>query len=307
MLPIIYYETTVLYLDDNKKFLKLIEGGHISDRNVFSTNAEIIREHINKEKSNIAITSEIDIGETQERYIRYDLSNLRKRLDDPNKEDEISVLVVDYDMPKVDGISFCRQINKINPNIYKIFLTGTAEKDEVIDAMQDGLIDFYISKSDKNLMDKLRGAVLKGKKEYFKRVCRELCNILLNKIIYRTYIDDSNYINFIKNIISSETINQYCLIEDIGSYFIKEENKEKLIIVSDEEKQKGTVEYLKDMIDRKQEREILEGLQILDNYSLENDKLVDKSSIMYYKYIYPSEKIPGFEKVFFATKVIKNN
>lgn len=75
-----------------------------------------------------------------------------------------------------------------------------------------------------------------------------------------------------------------------------------LIIVSDEEKQKGTVEYLKDMIDRKQEREILEGLQILDNYSLENDKLVNKSSIMYDKYIYPSEKIPGFEKVFFCHK-----
>ena len=51
-----------------------------------------------------------------------------------------------------------------------------------------------------------------------------------------------------------------CLIEDIGSYFMKAENREKLIIISDEEKQKGTVEYLKDMIDQKLEREILEGL-----------------------------------------------
>ena len=57
MLPIIYYETTVLYLDDNKKFLNLIESSNISNRNVFSTNAGIIKEHINKEKNNIAITA----------------------------------------------------------------------------------------------------------------------------------------------------------------------------------------------------------------------------------------------------------
>ncbi len=307
MLPIIYYETTVLYLDDNKKFLNLIESSNISNRNVFSTNAGIIKEHINKEKNNIAITAEVDIGETQERYIKYNLSNLKLRLDESNKENEISVLVVDYDMPKVDGINFCKTVNKINSNIYKIFLTGAAEKDEVINAMQDGLIDFYISKSDQNLMDKLRLAVLKGKKEYFRKTCRELHKILLNKGIYKTYIDDLNYINFMNNIVSSETIGEYCLIEDIGSYFMKAENREKLIIISDEEKQKGTVEYLKDMIDQKLEREILEGLQILDNYSLENDKLVDGKSIMYDKYICPSEEIKGLEKVFFITKVIKNN
>ena len=122
MLPIIYYETTVLYLDDNKKFLNLIESSNISNRNVFSTNAGIIKEHINKEKNNIAITAEVDIGETQERYIKYNLSNLKLRLDESNKENEISVLVVDYDMPKVDGINFCKTVNKINSNIYKIFL-----------------------------------------------------------------------------------------------------------------------------------------------------------------------------------------
>ena len=64
MLPIIYYETTVLYLDDNKKFLNLIESSNISNRNVFSTNAGIIKEHINKEINNIAITAEVDIGKT---------------------------------------------------------------------------------------------------------------------------------------------------------------------------------------------------------------------------------------------------
>ncbi len=302
MLPIIYYETTVLYLDDNKKFLKLIQDSHISHRNVFSTNAEIIREHINKEKNNIAIISKIDIGETQERYIRYDLSNLRRRLDDPNKEDEISVLVVDYDMPKVDGISFCRQINKINPNICKIFLTGVAEKDEVIEAMQDGLIDFYISKSDKNLINKLIYIISRAKKEYFKRVCKEFNNILLNKGIYKTYIDDNVFTDFMnKNILNNDII-EYCLIEDIGSYFIRKNDLEEVIIISDEEKQRGTVEYLKDMINETLQKEILNGVKVLDSYSLEKDKITDKSIIMYDKYIYSAKKIPTLDKIFIARK-----
>ena len=43
----------------------------------------------------------------------------------PNKENEISVLVVDYDMPKVDGINFCKTVNKINSNIFCRSITMT--------------------------------------------------------------------------------------------------------------------------------------------------------------------------------------
>lgn len=306
MLPIIYYETTVIYLDDNKKFLTLLKNSDISKINIFSTNAEIVEKCIKKEKSNIAVTSEIDIGETQERFIKYNLTNLKNRLNDSKKENEISVMVVDYDMLTIDGLSFCKQINKINPNIYKIFLTGAAEKDEVIEAMQERLIDFYISKSDKNLIDKLKGAVSRGKKEYFKRICKNLYNILLNKDIYKSYIDNIKYIEFMERQMSRESVEEYCLIEDIGSYLIKEQNKEIVIILADEEKQKGVVEYLKDMIDEKLEQEILEGSKIFDHYSLGKAKLSGYKSVMYDQYIYPYTKIIESEKLYIVIKEIKS-
>lgn len=302
MLPILYYETSVLCLDDNKKFLNFIKDSNIASRSIFSTNAQIIMDHIIKEKNNIAIIPEVDTGKPDERSIKFNLSNLRNRLDEPNKEDEISVLVVDYDMPNIDGIKFCKEVNKINPNICKIFLTGAAEKDEIIEAMQDGLIDFYISKSDKNLINKLTYIISRAKKEYFKRVCKEFNNILLNKGIYKTYIDDNVFTDFMnKNILNNDII-EYCLIEDIGSYFIRKNDLEEVIIISDEEKQRGTVEYLKDMINETLQKEILNGVKVLDSYSLEKDKITDKSIIMYDKYIYSAKKIPTHDKIFIARK-----
>lgn len=77
-------------------------------------------------------------------------------------------------MPQIDGISFCKKLNKVNSNIYKILLTG-AEKDEVItEALENGHIDCYLSKSDKNIFDKLRNTIKNGVKEYFNKVYKEL-------------------------------------------------------------------------------------------------------------------------------------
>ena len=77
-------------------------------------------------------------------------------------------------MPQIDGISFCKKLNKVNSNIYKILLTG-AEKDEVItEALENGHIDYYLSKSDKNIFDKLRNIIKNGVKEYFNKVYKEL-------------------------------------------------------------------------------------------------------------------------------------
>ena len=49
-----------------------------------------------------------------------------------NASREVSVVVVDYFMPEMDGVTFCRRLN--NPSIGKILLTGRAEDSVAIEA-----------------------------------------------------------------------------------------------------------------------------------------------------------------------------
>ena len=181
MIPIMYYPTTTIFLDDNNDFLESLKVLEFSDKNIFTTNTNIAMDHINKEKSKMLIIPKITNAETQDEYIQHHLQNVKKRIFMPNKESEISVLVIDYDMPQIDGISFCKNLNKVNPNIYKILLTG-ADKDDVIsEALESGCIDFFLPKSNTNTLNKLKETIKNGKEKYFNNVYKELRKVLLDK------------------------------------------------------------------------------------------------------------------------------
>lgn len=181
MIPIMYYPTTTIFLDDNNDFLESLKVLEFSDKNIFTTNTNMAMDHINKEKSKMLIIPKITNAETQDEYIQYHLQNVKKRIFMHNKESEISVLVIDYDMPQIDCIIFCKNLNKVNPNIYKILLTG-ADKDYVIsEALESGCIDFFLPKSNTNTLNKLKETIKNGKEKYFNNVCKELRKVLLDK------------------------------------------------------------------------------------------------------------------------------
>ena len=191
-----YYPTTTIFLDDNNDFLESLKVLEFSDKNIFTTNTNIAMDHINKEKSKMLIIPKITNAETQDEYIQHHLQNVKKRIFMPNKESEISVLVIDYDMPQIDGISFCKNLNKVNPNIYKILLTG-ADKDDVIsEALESGCIDFFLPKSNTNTLNKLKETIKNGKEKYFNNVCKELRKVLLDK---RSTKENINFNKFTSN------------------------------------------------------------------------------------------------------------
>ncbi len=94
---------------------------------------------------------------------------LRSRQD---RYEELSVVIVDYLMPDMNGLEFCRRIK--NPNIKKILLTSEISGSEVIDAFNDGVIDYYLSKGKKNLAEELNKAISRLQQEYFRDISRQL-------------------------------------------------------------------------------------------------------------------------------------
>ncbi len=62
------------------------------------------------------------------------------------QENEVHLVISDYLMPEMDGISFLGEIRKIKPEIPRIILTGYADKENAIKAINEVGLYQYIEK-----------------------------------------------------------------------------------------------------------------------------------------------------------------
>ena len=62
------------------------------------------------------------------------------------RDHDIDLVVSDYLMPEMDGISFLSNVRKLKPEVPRIILTGYADKENAIKAINDVNLFQYIEK-----------------------------------------------------------------------------------------------------------------------------------------------------------------
>lgn len=62
------------------------------------------------------------------------------------KDNTIDLVVSDYLMPEMDGITFLAEVKKLHPEVPRIILTGYADKENAIKAINDVGLFQYIEK-----------------------------------------------------------------------------------------------------------------------------------------------------------------
>ncbi len=62
------------------------------------------------------------------------------------KKNDIDIVISDYLMPEMDGISFLAKVREIRPDVPRIILTGYADKENAIKAINDVGLFQYIEK-----------------------------------------------------------------------------------------------------------------------------------------------------------------
>lgn len=146
--PYFYHPVKILFLDDNSAFLDSLElaFSHSHDMITFTEHEPAL----NAIKENTGI---------QQNPNFFDI------IYQQNRFNKIAIIVIDYQMPEVNGIEFCRKIK--NKNIFKIMLTAEADKDTAIQAFNEGIIHQFILKQDKNLHSLLNKAIIAFKNRYF--------------------------------------------------------------------------------------------------------------------------------------------
>jgi response regulator RpfG family c-di-GMP phosphodiesterase len=73
-------------------------------------------------------------------------SDARRALEILDEKSPVAVVLTDQRMPNMSGVEFLREVTRRHPETVRIILTGFADMDAIIDAINDGHVYAYITK-----------------------------------------------------------------------------------------------------------------------------------------------------------------
>lgn len=243
-IPTCYFPSTVLFLDDNRDFLLnfVLQLDESVAYRIFDNPTKALT-YIQNKNCEFEFLHQNCIGEFAEAKQGYlthqednaELAAINAEVYNPNRFSEVSVVVVDYAMPGMDGLEFCKRIE--NPNIKKILLSGQADEVLAVEAFNAGLIDRYIKKNEANASELITQSIFELQKQYFQAMSEEIERVL--SINPPNCLKEKNFINLFEQIVAEHRVVEYYLADYSGSFFMLDDdaNISFLIVKNEQEMQ----------------------------------------------------------------------
>jgi len=170
-IPISFFPSTVFLIDDNKRFLKNIslQLDELSTYRPFDK-PNVALEELDKHTNVLSSTQHfVDLDADNlldgKHSTELDVTSIYKTVYNPSRFEQVSIVIVDYGMPHLNGLEFCKKLK--NNSCKKIMLTGEADFQIAVRAFNDGIIDKFILKSDLKLRETLNTSIIEMQQEYF--------------------------------------------------------------------------------------------------------------------------------------------
>lgn len=171
-----YFPTTVTFVDDSAPFLSNISlqvKSELAFQLYHSPFAALaaLNHDASKPPADSALFSlyrHREDASYADHIIHVSLDKVHREVHNTDRFQQVSVVVVDYDMPEMNGIEFCRQLN--NPSIKRILLTGKADEQIAVRAFNSKTIDRFIRKQGNNAIALLNETIAELQKEYFQDI-----------------------------------------------------------------------------------------------------------------------------------------
>lgn len=236
-IPHCKYPTTVLLVDDNIAFLNNLKL-HLSHHLNYQLHHQPKQLLINlvqklmrsQEPSDEFLQPCADTDETPSMSVNF--SSIYKKILDEHKIHEISILIIDYAMPSINGIDFCKQL-KHSP-IKKVILTGKADHRIAVNAFNQGIIDKFILKTDPDVLALLNDSIMELEEIYFYEKSK-LYLKNLQKFGNGQLNNPSIQVLIHKFILTIPAV-EYYLLDNNGSYlFFDEKHKPSILIIKTRE------------------------------------------------------------------------
>jgi CheY-like chemotaxis protein len=158
--------------------------------------------------------------EWQHKRLDINIYDLMKEVYNPSRFEHVSTVIIDYEMPKMNGLEVCAQIK--NPHIQKILLTGEGDETLAVQAFNKGLINRYIQKQDPNVFELLNESIAEAQRAYFLNISQ----LMLGATTFEpgiSYIEDPAFISFFEKLLLKHKIVEYYLFEMNGSFLLLDE------------------------------------------------------------------------------------
>ncbi|QRN02830.1 response regulator [Legionella sp. MW5194] len=228
-IPTCYFPSTALFIDDSRDFLlnfvlQLDEG--LAYR-MFDSPFDAL-DCIQRKRGESETLSQRCLSEYTEakhcpltnQTINLNLAAIHAEIYNPRRFSEISVVVVDYAMPGIDGIEFCRRI--ADTNIKKILLTGKADEKVAIEAFNEGLIHRYIQKSDPLAAELITKSIYELQWQYFQAMSEMIVRML--SVTSPSCLHDKHFAAFFKQLREERGIVEYYLADNSGSFLLLDDD-----------------------------------------------------------------------------------
>jgi len=212
MIDAYYHPTTVVFLDDHQAFLNSIPlalEANVAYQTFVDPTAAIDYINTRTQYRPLVENDKGWLSDTPYSYhYKLDVESILHKTHDGDRFSEPSILVTDYAMPgqSYNGLDVCQAIN--NPYVKKILLTGVADEQIAIEALNNKIIDYYLKKSDLNVFAQINRLIDRYQQEYFNdmtRVIRESLKVSC------PLIDDPAIVEYFFSIIEQKNIVEYHL------------------------------------------------------------------------------------------------
>lgn len=304
-----YHPTTVLLVDDNRKFLDGIQleldwkeayYRPIDDPQLaldFLTKENHVKTFFNcclnnPEDHNLEhITLDLNV-----RAIHHHATN-------PKRFTEISVAVIDYAMPRLNGLELCTKLKGMP--FKKIMLTCEADEALAIQAFNQGLIDKFIRKDCPGFATAINDAIQTLQKKYFHSSSQTFLNIIKNHPEHSSqFLTDSIFIGFFEELKQKLNVVEYYLMDSSGSFMFLNKNAEpKWLAVKNELEMDALTEFA---ISENAPKEVIEPLRqrrVLPYFHSDEDLQTPPAN--WGKFFHPAQKLDGKETYYYS--VITNS
>lgn len=236
-----YHPTTVVFVDDNLDFLgnlSLQLDADLAYRLFESPNKAL--EHLNntarpKPLSERFFAASMGAGNTfgAEPMIRLDVAAIQREMRNNHRFGETSVVMVDYAMPKMNGVEFCKRIR--NPHVKKILFTGVADEYVAVRAFNEGLIDRFILKSERDVYEAVNVAIRDLQDAYIRDTSYTISHVL--SLRSQDCLTDPAFARFFHQLTKEHGYIEYYMAVDPGGFLCldAEGGMARLIVLTDED------------------------------------------------------------------------
>lgn len=217
-----YYPTTVAIVDDDKRMLEALalQLANTAPCLTFQAPQQALlffKQNYHAAPFTQRVLLQPEEDKAEHRLIDIDLRAIHKQAYNPNRFAEVSVLIVDYDMPEINGFELCQRL-KQHP-FKKIMLTGEATYDLAVNLFNAGIIDKFIVKNNPRLLATLLDAIHELQQQYF----HDLSTLILASLTHHPHhpaacLDDPAFITLFYHTKQQLNAVEYYLMDGFGSY-----------------------------------------------------------------------------------------